>query len=233
MARAAPSPRPASENARVSSSALTDYEDDAMLVDALRRGDEAAFAWLLDRHDASLRRLARTYVASAAVADEVVQETWVGVIRGIDRFEQRSSVKTWLYRILMNVARTRGVKEHRSIPFSSMAGALEEGAEPAVAAERFQGPDDDLPGNWSSPPTPWDEAEARLLAHETLAVVASALESLPAAQREVITLRDLEGWSSGEVCNALSLSETNQRVLLHRARAKVRRVLEAHFEEPS
>ncbi len=213
---------------------VTDYEDEAMLVDALRRGDEAAFAWLLDRYDGSLRRLARTYVPSAAVADEVVQETWLGVIRGIDRFEERSSVKTWLYRILMNVARTHGVREHRSIPFSSAAGALEEGAEPAVAAERFQGAGERNPGHWAFPPTPWDEApEDRLLSNETLGVVAAAVEQLPDAQREVITLRDLEGWSSADVCNALSLSETNQRVLLHRARSKVRRALEGHFEEPA
>lgn len=214
--------------------ALADYEDEGALVEALRQGDEAAFAWLLDRYDGSLRRLARTYVPSSAVADEVVQETWLGVIRGIDRFEQRSSVKTWLYRILMNVARTRGVRENRSIPFSSAAGALEAGDEPVVPAERFQGIDARHPGHWASPPTPWDEEpEERLLSNETLAAVSAAIGRLPDAQREVITMRDLDGWSSAEVCNALELSETNQRVLLHRARSKVRRALEEHFEEPA
>jgi RNA polymerase sigma-70 factor (ECF subfamily) len=218
----------------VSRPAVTDYENDTILVDALRRGDDAAFAWLLDHYDGPLRRLARTYVPSAAVADEVVQETWLGVIRGIDRFEQRSSVKTWLYRILMNVARTRGVRESRSVPFSSAAGALEEGVEPPVSAERFQGPGERHPGHWAAPPTPWDEEpEERLLSRETLAAVAEAVAQLPPAQREVITLRDLDGWTSAEVCNALSLSETNQRVLLHRARSKVRRALEEHFEEPA
>jgi RNA polymerase sigma-70 factor (ECF subfamily) len=211
---------------------MTDYTDEAVLVAALQRGDEGAFAWLLARYDRALRRLARSYVPSAAVADEVVQDTWVGVIRGIDGFEGRSSVKTWLYRILLNVARTRGVKEHRSIPFSSAAGALEEGGEPAVAAERFQATSERHPGHWASPPTPWDEEpEARLLSRETLTVVAAAVDQLSPAQREVITLRDLEGWSSADVCNALSLSETNQRVLLHRARSRVRRILEEHFEE--
>lgn len=212
---------------------VADYEDDTILVDALRRGDDGAFAWLLDRYDGPLRRLARTHVPSTAVADEVVQETWLGVIRGIDGFEQRSSVKTWLYRILMNVARTRGVRESRSIPFSSVVGALEEGDEPAVPAERFQGTGDRHPGHWASPPTPWDEEpEERLLSQETMVAVAAAVEQLAPAQREVISLRDLDGWTSAEVCNALSLSETNQRVLLHRARSKVRRALEEHFEEP-
>lgn len=212
--------------------AAVDFTDDGMLVGALRQGDDSAFAWLLDRYDGSLRRLARNYVATPEVADEVVQETWLAVIQGIDRFEQRSTVKTWLFRILMNVARSRGVREHRSIPFASVAGALDEGADPAVDPERFQPPGARHPGHWAAPPTPWDEEpEERLLSQETLAVVAAAIEKLPPAQREVITLRDLEGWTSVEVCNALDLSETNQRVLLHRARSRVRQALESHFED--
>jgi RNA polymerase sigma-70 factor, ECF subfamily len=212
--------------------AALDFSDDRMLVGALRQGDGAAFAWLLDRYDASLRRLARNYVATPEVADEVVQETWLAVVKGIDRFEQRSTVKTWLFRILMNVARSRGVREHRSIPFASAAGALDEGADPAVDPERFQPAGARSPGHWAAPPTPWDEEpEARLLSQETLAFVAASIEKLPPAQREVITLRDLEGWTSVEVCNALDLSETNQRVLLHRARSKVRQALESHFED--
>jgi RNA polymerase sigma-70 factor (ECF subfamily) len=211
-----------------------DYTDELALVDALRAGDEGAFSWLLDRHDASLHRLARNYVATSAVADEVVQETWLGVIQGIGRFEGRSSLKTWLYRILMNVARSRGVKEHRSIPFASLAGALDEGAEPAVDPERFQPAGSRGAGGWAAPPTPWDEEpEPRMLSSETLGVVAAAIERLPAAQREVITLRDLEGWSAADACNALDVSETNQRVLLHRARSKVRQALESYFEEAS
>lgn len=208
----------------------SEYADDARLVEALRRGDETAFAWLLDRYDAPLRRLARTYVATPAIADDVVQETWLAVITGIGRFEGRSSLKTWLYRILMNVARSRGVKERRVVPFSSAGGGREPG-EPAVDPERFRPAGDPHEGHWASPPTPWDELpEDRFLATETLAAVRSAIEALPPAQREVITLRDLDGWAPGEVCNALSLTDTNQRVLLHRARSKVRRALESYFE---
>jgi RNA polymerase sigma-70 factor (ECF subfamily) len=208
------------------------FGDDGALVDALRRGDEDAFGWLIDRYDGSLRRLARSYVPTPAVADEVVQETWLAVVKGIDRFEERSALSTWLYRILANIARTRGVREHRTIPFSSAPGAMEEGAGPAVDPDRFGVIGDPGYGSWSAPPTPWDdEPEARLESRETLDAVRGAIEALPPAQREVITLRDLEGWTSTEVRNALGLSETNQRVLLHRARAKVRRFVEAYFEE--
>ena len=208
------------------------FSDDHVLVAALRAGDEDAFGWLIERYDASLRRLARTYVATPAVADDVVQETWLAVIKGIDRFEERAALSTWLYRILTNIARTRGVREHRTIPFSSAAGALDEGAGPAVDPERFGVPGNPGYGQWAAAPTPWDdEPEARLESRETLDVVRTAIEALSPAQREVITLRDLEGWTSTEVRNALDVSETNQRVLLHRARAKVRRALEAYFEE--
>jgi RNA polymerase sigma-70 factor (ECF subfamily) len=205
------------------------YADDRALAAALRDGDEAAFGWLVDRYDGSLRRLARTYVSTPAVADEVVQETWLAVVKGIGTFEGRSSVSTWMYRILANIARTRGVREQRSIPFSSAAGAMDEGAGPAVDHDRFRtllGR-----GHWSAPPVPWDEVpEERAGARETLALVEVAIERLPPAQQEVITLRDIEGWTSEEVCNALDLTETNQRVLLHRARSKVRRALEEHTE---
>lgn len=222
------------QNAPVPGGTAVDYSDDRVLIDALRMGDEAAFSWLLDRYDASLHRLARNYVASGAVADEVVGETWLAVIEGIGRFEGRSSLKTWLYRILMNVARSRGVKEHRSIPFASLGSALDEGAEPAVAPDRFLPPGSRDAGGWAAPPTPWDEdPEARALSKETLGIVAAAIDRLPPAQREVITLRDLEGWTSVEACNALDVSETNQRVLLHRARSKVRQALESHFEDAS
>ena len=210
-----------------------DYSDDDVLVDALLQGDGDAFAWLLDTYDAPLRRLARMYVATDAVAEDVVGDTWVAVIRGLERFERRSSLKTWLFRILMNVARTRGVREHRSVPFSSAAGALDEGAGPAVDPSRFLPVDHPQhPGAWAAPPVPWDEKpESTLLAKETLAGIGAAIAELPPAQREVITLRDVEGWSAAEVCNALEISETNQRVLLHRARSKVRQACENLLED--
>ena len=213
------------------------YADDAALVAALRAGDEAAFLWLLDRYDGSLRRLARTYVSTADSADEVVQDTWLAVVKGIEGFEGRSSLSTWIYRILANVARTRGVREHRSVPFSSAPGALDDGDGPAVDPDRFvsQAATRGAPvGAWARPPQPWDdEPEARLESRATLDAVQAAIDALPPAQREVITLRDVEGWTSVEVCNALGLSETNQRVLLHRARSKVRRAVEAYFDESS
>ena len=208
------------------------FADERVLVDGLRRGDEAAFSWLFDRYDGSLRRLARTYVSTAASADEVVGETWLAVIKGIDRFEGRSSVSTWIYRILANIARTRGVREQRSIPFSSAAGALDDGDGPVVDPGRFRPRGAEAAGSWAAPPVAWDdEPEARLTSRETLAAVQAAIEALPPAQREVITLRDIEGWTAEEARNALELSETNQRVLLHRARAKVRRALESYFEK--
>ena len=211
--------------------ALADFTDDDVLVPALRRGDEEAFGWLLDRYSAPLLHLALMYVSNPEAAREVVQETWVAVITSVDRFEQRSSLKTWVYRILVNVARSKGVKEHRSVPFASLGSELEPD-ERAVDPDRFRGPRDRWPGHWASPPVPWDEEpEDRLIGSETLAVVATAIGLLPTNQQTVITLRDVEGWDPDEVCNALEISETNQRVLLHRARSKVRRALELHFEE--
>ena len=207
------------------------FADERVLVPALRQGDEAAFAWLLERYSGPLRRLARTYVSNDAAADEAVQDTWIAVITGVDRFEHRSTLKTWLYGILVNVARSKGVKEHRSVPFASLRTELE-GDEPAVDPDRFRGPQDRWPGHWANPPVPWDELpEDRLLGEETLAMVGAAIDELAPNQRTVITLRDIEGWPADEVCNALGISETNQRVLLHRARSKVRRALELHFEE--
>jgi len=203
-----------------------DFTDDDVLVAALRTGDEDAFGWLVDRYHPALRRLALGYVATPSVADEVVQDTWLAVITGIDRFEGRSSLKTWIYRILMNKARTRGVREHRSVPFSSFEDdAITSGFSP----DRFRPADDPgWPGHWSSPPRPWQEQpHERLQATETLDAVRDAIAQLPPNQRQVISLRDIDGWSSEEVCNVLSLSQTNQRVLLHRARAKVRRSLES------
>jgi RNA polymerase sigma-70 factor (ECF subfamily) len=204
-----------------------DFSDDAALVAALRAGDDAAFGWLLHRYDATLRRLARSYVATDAVADDVVQDTWMGVIRGIDGFEHRSSVKTWIVRILMNVARTRGVREARTVPLAGL-GAAGDASEATFPSDRFLAAGhDQWPGHWRSFPLDWEtRPDERLLARETLAEVAAALDRLPPAQRDVVVLRDLEGWSSDEVCVTLDVSETNQRVLLHRGRAKVRQALE-------
>ena len=200
--------------------------DEVALVEALRRRDEAAFVALVERYHASLVRLAQLYVADRAAAEEVVQDTWLGVLQGIDRFEGRSSFKTWLFRILTNKAKTRGVREARSVPFSALFEAEAEPPEPAVEIERFLPPEDKWAGSWAADPGNWqNQPEARLLSRETLARIRSAIDTLPLAQREVITLRDVEGWSSDEVRNALDITETNQRVLLHRARSKVRAAL--------
>ncbi len=205
--------------------------DDDRLVDALAAGDGDAFAWMLDQYGGALLRLARQYVSTAAVAEEVVQETWLAVIQGIDRFERRSSVKTWLFRILVNIARSRGVREHRTIPFSATASVTDD--EPAVDPDRFFPAGHRSAGHWSSAPRPWPEPEQHLLETDALAVVRAAMETLPPAQREVLTLRDVLGWTAPEVSAALEVSDVNQRVLLHRARSKVRAALERHYDDPS
>ena len=199
--------------------------EDALLVEGLRAGDEAAFAAVMRMYGRGMLRVAEMYVSSRAVAEDVVQEAWVGVLRGIGRFEGRSSLKTWLYRIVANTAKTRGVRESRSVPFSSLG---DDGDEGTVDADRFLGSGDRFPGHWAVPPQVW-APEGRLLADETLGVVERAIDKLPPAQRAVITMRDVQGFTSEEVCNALDLTETNQRVLLHRARAKVRRALEEYM----
>jgi RNA polymerase sigma-70 factor (ECF subfamily) len=196
-------------------------------LEALRAGDEAAFLALVRRHHAAMVRVAQIYVGNRAIAEEVAQEAWVGALKGLERFEGRSSLKTWLFRIVTNLAKTRAVREGRTIPFSALRSP-ENVPEPALDPERFRPPDDPRwPGHWASKPQEWPEEQ--LLAGETLRVVDVAIEALPPAQRAVITLRDVEGWSAEEVCNALELSETNQRVLLHRARSKVRHALEGHL----
>ncbi len=203
--------------------------EEMQLVEALRHGDERAFEELIRMYQAGLLRVAQIYVSSRPVAEEVVQETWLAVLNGIDRFEGRSSLKTWIFRILANRAKTRAEREGRTIPFSALRNP--EGVpEPAVDADRFQDPEHPrFPGQWASPPTDWPEE--RLLGEETLQLIAAAIETLPPAQRAVITLRDVQGWSAEEVRNALELTETNQRVLLHRARSKVRRALEEYLSE--
>ncbi len=200
-------------------------QDDARLVDRLRARDEAAFAELIRTYGAGMLRVARMYVSSRAVAEEVVQEAWLGVLKGIDRFEGRSSLKTWLFRIVANTAKTRGVREARSAPFSSFADD-----EASVSPDRFLAAGERFPGHWAVPPASWAGVpEQRLLADETMDVIRRTVQQLPASQRAVLTLRDLEGLSADEVCNALDLTETNGRVLLHRARAKVRAALEEYL----
>jgi len=202
---------------------------DLEFLDALRGGDEDAFMRLVERLQPQMLRIARMYVSTAAVAEEVVQEAWVGVLKGLDGFEGRSSLRTWILRILVNTAKTRGQREARSVPFSSL-WSPEVGAQPAVDPDRFLPRGDEWAGHWAEAPATWDEVpEDRLLSHETLSRVGQAIEALPPNQREVIRMRDVLGWSSAEVCNALDVSETNQRVLLHRARAKVRRALESYL----
>ena len=207
-------------------------EEDRRLLERLRAGDEAAFMELVDRYSGSMLRVARMYVPSAAVAEEVVQETWLGVLRGLDRFEGRSSLKTWIFRILVNRARTRGERERRTVPFAALAGQDAAGEEAAVDPERFLGPDAARPGGWAFPPRRWDaDPERSLQDAEALELVQREIDKLPQMQRLVITMRDLEGWSSEEVRHALEISETNQRVLLHRARSKVRAALESYFSQ--
>ena len=212
------------------SEATLNYEDELQLIAALRQGNEAAFMWLVDKYHLSLVRLATLFVNDQAVAEDVVQETWIGVLRGIDRFEGRSTLKTWIYRILTNTAKTRAQREHRSIPFSAF-GDADEPIEPSVNPDRFLPlTDPQWPRHWLIEPSAWSNIpEDLFVSKETQAVIRRTIDRLPATQREVITRRDIEGWSSEETCNVLEISETNQRVLLHRARAKVRQALEQYF----
>ena len=203
--------------------------EDALVVDALRAGDEKAFLALVQSLNPPMLRIASVYVSSRGVAEEVVQEAWLGVLKGLSRFEGRSSLRRWIFGILTNCAKSRGVREARSTPFSEM-GSQDDEDEPAVDPSRFLPADHPRwPGHWSAPPTAW--AEEQVLNKESLTVVEAAIARLPVNQREVITLRDVLGWSSEEVCESLAISEGNQRVLLHRARSKVRAVLEKHFAE--
>jgi RNA polymerase sigma-70 factor, ECF subfamily len=203
--------------------------EDLALVALLRSGDEVAFMMLVEQHQGPMLRIARMYVSSQAVAEEVVQDAWLGILQGLARFEGRSSLRTWMYRILANIAKTRGQREGRSLPFSAL---VEDDAAPAVADPWFRPAGDQWPDHWSSVPNDWRGIpEDRLLAAETLRVIGRAIENLPATQAEVIRLRDVLGWSSEEVRNALDVSETNQRVLLHRARSRVRRAVDEYLEQ--
>ena len=209
----------ATVNLRMSTSlAISDEE----LVRRLQARDESAFRELVTRYQSHLVAVARTHVSTRASAEEVVQETWIGVIRGIDRFEGRSSFKTWLFRIVSNRAKTRGVSERRTVPFSSLS-TDDDG--PSVDVERF-----DNMGMWRTEPADWGTSPlAKLTGDETLRFVDETLQAFPENQRMVVTLRDRQGWTSAEVCDALGITEANQRVLLHRGRSRLRAALDLHF----
>jgi RNA polymerase sigma-70 factor (ECF subfamily) len=205
--------------------------DDAEVLERLRAGDEDAFMALVERYSPLMLRMALGYVRSRAAAEEVVQDAWLAVLRGLDRFEGRSSLRTWIFSIVANLAKTRGQREARAVPFSSLGDDSGEGVlDPAW----FQGPNDRFPGGWVTFPQSWSAVpEERLVGDETLAVVRRAIDALPPKQAAVIRMRDVLGMSSDEVRNALDISETNQRVLLHRARSKVRRAVDAYLESES
>jgi RNA polymerase sigma-70 factor (ECF subfamily) len=200
------------------------------LVSGLRSGDEQAFVALVDAYHAKMVRLAQTFVGSSMVAEEVAQEAWLGVVRGVDRFEGRSSLQTWIFTILTNCARRRAQREQRVMAFSDAFADNEDG-EPVVDPARFQ-KDGRWPGHWRNEPLSWREVpEDRILAQETLELVRTAIEVLPPNQRTVILLRDVDGVEAADVCNILQISESNQRVLLHRARAKVQDALARYLSE--
>jgi len=197
--------------------------DDDALADALRARDEQSFRTVVDAWTPLMTRVARSHVSTDASADEVVQDAWLAVLRGIDRFEGRSSLRTWTFRILTNIARTRGVRERRSVPLSALG--------PTVDPGRFRGPEDEYPDHWKVFPIEWPSPEDAAVTAERAAWVTKAIGSLPERQQLVITLRDVHGFSSDEVCELLELSAANQRVLLHRARAAVREAIAERYEE--
>jgi RNA polymerase sigma-70 factor (ECF subfamily) len=205
--------------------------DEAALVAALRRGDEAAFVRLVEALHGSMLRVAMIHVGDRSTAEEVVQDAWLGVLRQLDRFEGRSSLKTWVLRIVSNRAKTRAVRERRTVPFSALPGGDLQADEPAVDPDRFLPAGHRWAGHWASPPASWREVpEDLLLSQETLTEVDRAIATLPAAQRAVLVLRDVEGLTAAEACQLLGLTEGNQRVLLHRARSKVRATLEPYLD---
>lgn len=206
-----------------------DAREEKELLSRLRAGDERAFESLVKGYHGTMIAIAGNYVRTRAVAEEVVQDAWLGVVNGLDRFEGRSSLRTWILKILVNTAMGRGTREARSVPFSSLAAADEH--EPAVDPERFRPPGQAFAGNWTAFPGDWSLLpEEKLLGRETLEIVKARIEQLPGAQRTVITMRDVAGCSAEEVCDLLEISAANQRVLLHRARSKVRAALERHLD---
>jgi RNA polymerase sigma-70 factor (ECF subfamily) len=205
--------------------ATTRYAEEIELVRALRVGEAAAFEQLVDMFGRSMQRVASLYVRDRAAAEEVVQDAWIGVLRGIDRFEGRSSLRTWIFRILVNTAKTRGARESRTVPFAALSDDPD-ADQPSVPEDRFLGHGTAWPGHWASGPAHWDVPLERLLSREARDVITRAIAQLPEMQQRVVTLRDVEGWSSEDVCNVLELSETNQRVLLHRARSRLRQAID-------
>jgi RNA polymerase sigma-70 factor (ECF subfamily) len=203
------------------------FPPDDVLVERLQSSDETAFGLVLDSWSGGMLRLARSFVSTEESAAEVVQETWLAVIEGIGRFEGRSSLKTWVYRILTNTAKRRGTREHKVVPLSS----VDHDSGPTVDPSRFRPPGDPFPGHWWEFPPAWPTPEQGLLGGEVRSRLADALEQLPDRQRIVIVLRDVEGYASEEVCDLLEISQANQRVLLHRARAFVRGKLEEYYKE--
>jgi RNA polymerase sigma-70 factor (ECF subfamily) len=201
--------------------------DEGGLVAALRRGDEAAFLALVDRYHRAMVRVARAYLPTIAAAEDAVQEAWLGVLKGIAGFEGRASVRSWIFRITVYCAKTRRAREGWLVPVSALEDDGDDG--PAVDPDRFQPDGARYANHWSRPPEPW--AEERLQQAETAALVKAEIERLPPSQRTVITLRDVEGLDAAEVCGILGITEGNQRVLLHRARSKVRAAMERHMEK--
>ena len=205
----------------------TAFSDEQTLA-ALRAGDERVFRELFARSYPMMKRVARTYVASEAVAEEIVQETWLAIVTGIERFEGRSALGTWIFSILTNQAKSHGARERRAVPFSCIAASDAE--EAAVDPDRFQKNDDAWPGHWATPPRPWGKPERRLLSLEARDRLKAALAELPDRQRLIVGLRDVEGHSAEEVCDLLHLSQENQRVLLHRGRSRLRAILEEYLD---
>jgi RNA polymerase sigma-70 factor (ECF subfamily) len=210
---------------------MTGIADEVALVAALRQGDEAVFARLVDQHSAPMLRVARGYVPSHEIAEEVVQETWIALVKGIDKFEGRSSLRTWLFTVMINIAKTRGVREQRDAD-SAIAAYTGGTVDPA----RFREVGDEWPGHWKDTERPSafpDTPEGSVLGDEFVAIARSELEKLPDRQRMVVTLRDMLGLDSREVCELLDITVANQRVLLHRGRAAIRQVLEDYLREPA
>jgi RNA polymerase sigma-70 factor (ECF subfamily) len=201
---------------------------DEQIVAGLRAGDERTFRELFERSYPMMKRVARSYVSSDAVAEEIVQDTWMAIVTGIDRFEGRSALGTWMFSILTNQGKTHSARERRALPFSSVAPA--DVGEPAVDPDRFQKDDDAWPGHWATPPRPWQKPERRLLSLEAREQLRDALAQLPERQRLIVALRDIEGLSAEEVCDLLRLSQENQRVLLHRGRSRLRAYLEEYLD---
>jgi RNA polymerase sigma-70 factor (ECF subfamily) len=208
--------------------AVTNLPPDDELVVALRAGDSAAFAKVLDAWSSSMLRLARSFVSTHASAEEVVQDTWLAVVKGLGAFEGRAAFKTWVYRILVNTAKKRGAQEKRSVPWTSLLPGDEDHG-PTVDPSRFQGPGGAYPGHWREAPEPWASPENTALALEVREVITGLLDELPTRQRAVISLRDVADHTAEEVCEILQISAANQRVLLHRARAAVRERLAGYL----